>query len=68
MKGGLPLTPRTGRPKAENPRSEQVSIYLTKEEKAEVEKAREKDKEPQKSLAAWFARKFFEMLRKTTKK
>ncbi len=61
------MTPRTGRPKSVNPRSERLAIFMTQDELKEAEEAREKDKEPQKSLAAWFTKRFFDMLRKTKK-
>lgn len=61
------MAPRTGRPKSENPKSERLAIFMTKDELEEAEEARKKDKEPQKSLAAWFTKRFFEMLRKAKK-
>ncbi len=64
MKGGYSMTPRTGRPKSENPRTERVVIYLTKEDMAQAEAAREKDREPERSFATWLAQKVSEWLRK----
>lgn len=58
------MTPRTGRPKTENPRTERISFTLTKEDMENVKEAREKDKHPDKTLSTWVARKVAEMAKK----
>lgn len=62
------MAARTGRPPAENPRSEKFTIYLTEEDRRLAEKARESEGEPHKSLAAWLGRKVSEMLQNSDKK
>ncbi len=62
------MTPRTGRPKTENPRTETISFTLTKEDKASVEEARSKDKHPERTLSTWVARKVAEMAKKIVSK
>ncbi len=62
------MTPRTGRPKSENPRTETILISLTPEDKAKAEEARAKDTEPERTLATWIARRVSEMVNRLTKK
>jgi len=64
MKGGELLSPRTGRPKTENPRTERVSVTLTKEDIDTLKESREKDKEPEKTFVTWLSRKISELARK----
>ncbi len=68
MKGGFNVTPRTGRPKTENPRTERISFTLTKEDMENVQEARNKDKQPDKTLSTWVARKVAEMAKKIVTK
>lgn len=62
------MAPRTGRPKTENPRYNRITVSLTDEDMELAEKAREKDKEQERTLATWLARKISEWLRKPPKK
>jgi hypothetical protein len=64
VKGGELLTPRTGRPKTENPRTNQIGITLSDEDYQNVLEAREKDKQPEISLSTWVARKVAELAKR----
>lgn len=50
------MTPRTGRPKEENPRSENIRFRVTKEKKNELVLAYEKDANPNEKFSTWIAR------------
>lgn len=58
------MTPRTGRPPVENPRNSRISLRLTEDEFQDIEEAREKDKNPDRSLSAWASRKLAELAKK----
>lgn len=62
------MAPRMGRPKSENPRTEKILISLTPDDMEKAKEAREKDKNPERTLAAWVARKVSEVVNRLAKK
>lgn len=58
------MSPRTGRPKIDNPKSEQIKIRATKEDKALLEECCEKLKKTQYDVVMTGIKKVYEEAKK----
>lgn len=55
---------KMGRPPVENPKNQKLSLRFSDEDFQDIEEARSKDKNPDRSLSGWASRKLAELARK----